>query len=118
MPERFVYLQYSDGLDYDIAIPLDMLKEEYKDDIFNFSDPKLIKIYDKLHNKIINSDTPNLKYSRYNITKSEMAKIVFSNKNSDDTMIGIIKHLNEIKNTKNERIKNDDISLCILYKGF
>ena len=119
LPKKFAFIQYSNGLDYDISVPITMIEHKLRRHInindYNLTNSEILKTYSYIKNKILNRDSPNTKYSKYNITNKELIEIVKTNNNSYDIINGIV---NNYKNINNKRRKIDDISICVLYYTF
>ena len=115
MPNHFVYIQYSAGLDYDIAVPITELEKNMGKvidfDTQDFSGPEVVKSFSTLLKEKLKRDKPNTIFSRYNLTARELKNIVSSQKNSKNIITHIMKHIFAIDG---RRRKYDDISICVL----
>ena len=118
VPKRFTFIQYSDGLDYDIAIPLAEIEQKIKRTItfddYDFDDYTIIKGYTQLLKDKLKKDKHDSKYVKYNITKKEMVNISTSYKNSKDILTHIMK---QIFSTDSRIKKQDDIAICVIHYG-
>uniref|UniRef100_A0A6C0LJ98 PPM-type phosphatase domain-containing protein n=1 Tax=viral metagenome TaxID=1070528 RepID=A0A6C0LJ98_9ZZZZ len=116
IPDKFIFLQYSDGLGYDIAVPIHIIENELKRTITwddeSLTDDNIIKTHKKIEEKILKKDKPDSSYSRYNITKNEMYKVLSNNKSTTKIILELIKCT---EYAPDNRRKNDDISLVVFY---
>ena len=116
LPQRFIFLQYSDGLDYDVAVPCYMIEDKVRRQIewdqHFYDDPNIIRIYNKLKEGILKKDKPCPQYTKYNLSNKELLKILITHKN--ESSICILSHIIQYATTvDDQRKKCDDISLAV-----